>query len=69
MVIHGSKRMYVEDKSVNNHPKQTVNHHGLDKGSAPTPAPTLKIPASRGHPLWWPTCLGLEMGVCSMICT
>lgn len=36
MVIHGSERMYVEDKSVNNHPKQTVNHHGLDKGVAPT---------------------------------
>ena len=42
---------------------------GQTQGSAPTPAPTLKIPASRGHPLWWPTCLGLEMGVCSMICT
>ena len=36
MVIHGSERMYVEDKSVNNHPKQTVNHHGLDKCFAPT---------------------------------
>lgn len=36
MVIHGSERMYVEDKSVNNHPKQTVNHHGLDTCQAPT---------------------------------
>ena len=36
MVIHGSKMMYLEDKSVNNHPKQTVNHHGLDTRRAPT---------------------------------
>ena len=36
MVIHGSKMMYLEDKSVNNHPTQIVNHHCLDKGSAPT---------------------------------
>ena len=36
MVIHGSKMMYLEDKSVNNHPTQIVNHHCLDTCRAPT---------------------------------
>jgi hypothetical protein len=30
MVIHGSWMMCLIDKSVNNHPKQNVNHQCLD---------------------------------------
>ena len=46
MVIHGSKMMYLEDKSVNNHPTQIVNHHCLDRWSAPT----IDTSQCRGHP-------------------
>ena len=53
MVIHGSERMYVEDKSVNNHPKQTVNHHGLDKGPAPTQLSFLVAWRTGDSQEWW----------------
>ncbi len=42
--------MCLEDKSVNNHPTQIVNHHCLDRGSAPTVATSPSNPRYRGHP-------------------